>query len=556
MQLLLAALVVYRLLYHVLYMDLSPFALGTFSDGRLYEAAAFDIARHPPLGTQVHYLQGLYAYFMALPLFVSVRIAFRLFLQLLVAWLALWLFYRTTSGVFGRMQGALSTIVLLAHPMLAFYENKFVSAELGIACNIVALSAFGWMVARPRTGRIVACGAAAGLTVLARPNMLLAVPFTALAVALVVGPARRTRVRALAGFAVGVVLALAPMAVRNGIVTGRPTVFPAHGGGTSFYIGNNPDATGVWNTVGGLITGQVSHERTELVEELGLEGVPTKKLPAAIGRALYGRAFAYMREQPVDYLGLQAKKVWLTFGNDELTQDYDRWGEREMVPLSSRGLAPFAVVLGLGALGGMLLWRNGRGEETRNVQLRPWLWVLLGQVVAVVVANVVFFTSAQHRLPLVVPLAFCSGPALVAIHGRLRGVPVPPWVGSPGKAAVIVASVLVLQSVWPRTRVREPSAIHYYNLAVVQDWIGEPRQALETLDRAVDRRPDHPVIRLHRAMLARRMRQYAKADHDLDHLQSLPHVPAWIAEEALRERWRVDIDRAAARAAGKVGPRR
>ena len=79
---LLLALALLRVLYHFTYLAEVPFALATFSDGRQYELAALDILDHPPLGTHPFYLQGLYAYQMALPMMLGARIAFALLLQL------------------------------------------------------------------------------------------------------------------------------------------------------------------------------------------------------------------------------------------------------------------------------------------------------------------------------------------------------------------------------------------------------------------------------------------------------------------------------------------
>jgi hypothetical protein len=331
-------------------------------------------------------------------------------------------------------------------------------------------------------------------------------------------------------------------------------VFPAHGGGTSFYIGNNPSARGVWNSIGGLLSGQVTSESDELAREFALEDVPEAERPAAIGRAMYGRAFEYMRERPGHYAWLQVRKIWLTLGNDEITQDYDLYGEREMLPFRSMRGVPFGVVLALGTLGFFVVGRHGSHEPRATAALPVWRAVLVAQLGATVASNVVFFTSSQHRLPMVVPLAFVAGPALVALARRGRAVlGRTPAADGPGPWPVGLAAVLLAQSFWPRLVTRAPTAVHYHNLAMAQDWVGEPKQALATLDRAVERRPDHAVIRLERAKLARRLHQYDKAERDLLHVQSLADVPPWIRTEAARELVLVRFDRAAMRTRGGAG---
>jgi hypothetical protein len=430
-----------------------------------------------------------------------------------------------------------------------------------VACSILVLASLGWLLGRPTQWRTLVFGIVAGLAVLARPNMLLAIPFYVWALVLVARRHELSRTRAVGVYVLGLVLALSPLALRNHLVTGRATIFPAHGGGTSFYIGNNPSARGVWNTAGGLLSGGVIHERKELVERLGIEDVREADVPAEIGRRLYGRAFEYIAEQPGHYAWLQVRKVWLTLGHDEIAQDYDLFGEREMLPWSGRVGVPFGVLLALGLVGFVLVWRRRKTRpglvlEAREWGAPPWLVVLLGQVVTVLAANVIFFTSSQHRLPLVVPLAFVAGPALVGLWHRFVGErsEVAPWPGRPPGWLLLLAAVLFLQSLWPRLRAREPTAVHYHNLALVQDEAGEPRQALGTCDLAVQRAPDNAVMRLQRARLARRLREYDKAETDLDHIETLAEVPTWVSRQAALERELLVVDRAFAREHG-LGPR-
>ena len=272
MTLALAGLAILRISYHLSYLADDPFAVATFSDGRQYELAARDILDHPPLGSRPFYLQGLYAFFMAGPMAIRPWVGLALLAQLVVAAGALVAFFAAVRSWLGRRQAALATIVLMAYPMLAFYENKFLTAELAVATSVAVLWALGRAQRNPSPARFVVVGAAVGLLILARPNAVVAVPFVgwAIAGALPGDEASRRRRWALGAAAAGLLLALAPMAGRNLAVTGRPTVFPAHGGGTSFYIGNNAHARGVWNDAGGLLTGDVARERAELVDALGI----------------------------------------------------------------------------------------------------------------------------------------------------------------------------------------------------------------------------------------------------------------------------------------------
>ncbi|MCX4244916.1 tetratricopeptide repeat protein [Paraliomyxa miuraensis] len=533
----LLALVMLRIAYHCAYLVEVPFSLATFSDGRLYEEAARDLLDAPPWGTEPFYLQGLYAYQLAMPMLIRPWISLALLFQLVLAGLVLWGLHRALAPVLGRRDAALSLLVLLLYPGLSFYENKILTASLAVGTMVLMLLALARLQARPGVRAVVLLGFATGLAVLARGNMLLAVPAVAVAAALAWAPTGRPRWQGLGWLALGLLLALSPMALRNAIVTGRPSIMPVHGGGTSFYIGNNRHARGVWNSAGGLLSGEVVHEQQELAATLGVPEGPKAEQAAAIGRALYRRSFDEIGQEPGRWLWLELRKGWLLIGNDELSQDYDVAGERELLPWSGIGL-PFCVVLGVGLVGGWGLWRRARAEPEFCTRLRPWAWLLGGQLLAVVAANLLFFTSAQHRLPLVVPLAMGLGPGISWLaRGRsIAGTRADrrAW----GYAWAIVALVVV-QGIWPRQRVEGPTPEHYYNLAIAYVQIGQPHEAIVALDRAVARRPDHPVILIERATLERRMGRFDECEADLDRLSALPNLPPWIAGRVDEERRRV-----------------
>lgn len=530
-----ALLVAKRIAYHLIYIVRDPFALATFSDGQVYELAARDILAHPPFGSQPFYLQGLYAYVLALPMTIAPQVVMGLLLQLVLAAGALWLFHRTAKAELGALAGTLSTIVLLAYPELAFYENKYLSVSFGITCNVFAL----WAVCRAlRDGRprmLLLAGFAGGISTLGRPNMLLALPFTLVALLIGARARRQAGSRVWLAFAAGTALALAPMALRNLAVIGSPDVFPSHAGAIPFYIGNNPHANGRWNTAGGLVTGQVGLERTELAQQLGVHSDTPAALDRAIGEVLMQRAFAFIREQPGTWLGLEATKLWYTIGNHRFVRDYDLHGENELIGAVHQFGLPFGVLLALGVLGlFVLLGRGLRQRAVRAQSLGVWL-VLVGQLGAVLAANLLVFASAQNREPLCIPLAFVAGPALLAIWARVR----PAFADKTWEAsalALALAAALLLQSFWPRPGGDQPTSVHYYNMAAVEEVIGRLDDAVHHYARAIERNPREPVFRLSLARTLRELGRTREAEVVLDQLAAMPDLPALLRRAGEQER--------------------
>lgn len=515
-----------RVAYHARYLGEDPFALVPISDGRIYVTMAADILRDPPWGSEPFYLQGAYGAFLAVGIALGDAPSWAIVLQLAVMALAWWGFFCAIEVVADRRTAAVATAILLCVPALRFYENKYLTAALACASFVAVLGALAAVIRKPTLARIALAGAAAGLAILLRGNVVLALPWCAWAIVAFVREREGapTWPRALAAWTLGLCVVLVPMAVRNAAVTGDATVMPAHGGGTSFYIGNNAHARGVWNDAGGLLSGDVVHEPVELASRLGVDARGDAERAREIGRALYLRALEEIAAEPGRFAWLLLRKAWLLAGDDELTQDYDVLGEEELVGRAFSFGVSFGVLLAISAAA----WVGARGRS-RDAVGRAWTRTCVGLCVCVVAANLLFFTSAQHRLPLVVPLlawvAWARTDLAFRDGDRTRRV------------AMIAAAiaVLVFAMVPARSRQTEPSAVHDFNLALAQMKLGEPRAALASLDRAVARRPEHPVIRIERATLARQLGDLATARDDLAVIEHLPDVPSWVRVRVAEE---------------------
>ncbi|NVB38986.1 hypothetical protein G6O69_14180 [Pseudenhygromyxa sp. WMMC2535] len=596
------ALVAYRLAYHAIYLGDIPFAYATFAEGAIHEQAARDILAHPPLGSLPFHLQGAYAYLLTTGMTIHAWPSLGLLVQLGLVALSLVLAHRSARWLWGERAGRWCTIALLAHPPLMFYENKYVPAALAVGASVAMVAALVAMMRARAAGRsplgaAAALGVAAGVAGLADPALFLAAPFALMAAFVLARPgpdhavpeARGGDGWAAALTLAGLLVALTPLAARNLAVTGHADLLPPQEPGLSLFIGNNARSRGLWNDAG-LYSARAGTELSELAQTLGVDpDLDARDQAAALGATLGQRARAWIREHPGEFAALEARKLWWTLGDRPLGQSYDWLGERELLPWANRVGVSFSLLLALAVLGAAAVfgggWRpepGGAGPDDAGAgpddagagpddagaapddagpkpnpgQVQPLLaadaperrralgWLLAGLFFAPLAGNLALFSTAAHRLPMVVPAALLAGPGLLAASAALAArfgsaraaedrVTLPTW-------SWILAAILLAQGPWPRLRSNQPSTSFYYNLAMVQDEVGDPRAAMDTLGRAIERRPDLPAYRMRRAHLRVRLEDYDAAEDDLDVLDELAAdaeaqgspLPVWILEQA------------------------
>lgn len=530
LQLLLALLVVRRVLYHIAYLRDDPFAVMTILDGRAFEASARDIIYNPPFGTQALQLDGLYAYVMALPMSVLPWLAFAMLFQLLLAGAALALFHRAATSAFGKLEGSLGTALLLAYPALAFLENKWSAHWLRAAASMLVLWAFARAMQRATAGRVALFGATCAIAMLSSPWAALALPPSALAVRELARARDRPLAPLLAAFGAGLLLSLAPAALRNQQVLDSPELFARHAITLPLFIGNNPHAEARWNDAGGVIDRAFTGGREAVSNGLDLEGTPAALQDAAIDRELYGRTLAFVAGDPLALLERTARKAWHALGDDEPSIQYDVAGEREILGAGHDLGVPFGVIAALGFLGIAAL-RRAAAAPSERARLRGFAWLLTGQLLGPLALLLLGYVSTEHRVPLAVALCFAAGPALAALVRAARQ-----QAFAPRRAELALAAVVAAQALVSRGATAEAGAWHYFHLADVQERLGDIGSAIETYDVAIERDPEQPLFLLSQVRLLRMIFAVEPADQVLSDLEGLPGLSEDMRKHAATER--------------------
>ncbi len=383
------------------------------------------------------------------------------------------------------------------------------SARVGSASGIRFARDDGAGELGGRRGLWLLAGVLTGVLALLRENALLVAPLLLpLAWRRVAEASRRQRLRSAAwrsaAFVLGVALALAPVALRNGIVGGSflPTTFQ---GGVNFFIGNNAAADGAYHPIvpGKQIPALERREPIRVAEEaLG------RRLSASeVSGYWLGRALGWARAHPGAFVGLQARKLGMYFRWYEWPDAVDYYWIASLSPVFRLPLLEYGGALLLAAAGALLaLARRRRGEATAGGDLAPALVFLA----AWVASTIVFFLFSRYRLPAVPALLVLGGLPIAALAESWRGRRAggkSSRLATAGWASVCLVALMlpILAGYGPRLDLVD------YNLARLAEERGDADEAAAEYRAALDADPGNFLAYLNLGDLAARRGDFAAA---------------------------------------------
>lgn len=357
------------------------------------------------LGPGLYYVSPLYIYVLAAGLaltdsFTAVRV-----LQVLAGALAVGGIWTITRRWSTPRAAWFAALLAAGTGLITFYEVLILQASIDVALTTAALLALTWALQGLGARWFFITGVMLGLASLNRPNMTLAAAGMA-AVLLV-----RWRLRPVILLAAGVLLGIAPVAVRNVIVADQWSLVSSHGG-LNFYIGNSEIATGFYQEVPGItpdIKGQARDARRVAEQSLG-----RPLTDAETSDYFMDLALTWVRENPGRAAGLFLRKLAFVFHAQHvaLPYSYPFFAYDLQTALRFYAVGPW-LLIPLGLIGLVVMFRQS--HDRSNVMV----WLAFVPIYAVSVAA--FFVAERYRLPLLVPLCVGSGIALDAFATKVSG---------------------------------------------------------------------------------------------------------------------------------------
>ena len=346
---------------------------------------------------------------------------------------------------------------------LIYFDGEILPASLATVLGLSGLLLLLRALRRGTPGAFLPAGLVYGLAALAVPTVL---GFCLLAAAWITWKGSSRLGAAL--FLLGIAAAVLPVAGRNYAIGGEPVLI-SYNSGVNFHIGNSADHER-------LVRIRPGWEWDDLVGKPLAAGIDRRSERSAW---FWKQALEYMREEPLDYLALQARKgLRLLNGHEEgRNQGIYYWRHHSgvlTVSLWKRVIAfPFGVIAPLAVLG-LVLAIHRRGLDPAT------LFVL-----AYAAGVVAFFPTARYRAPMLPVLLVLAAHAAWWLWDRLREGRYRPAI----PAAGVVALVAVISNLGAGPMDMAGDAAIHYNIGQAHSRQGRAAEAGKALTRALELDP-------------------------------------------------------------------
>jgi tetratricopeptide (TPR) repeat protein len=418
-----------------------------------------------------------------------------------------------------RLCGVIGGVLFMLAPVPLYFEGEVLieSSYTFLICVVLLLhlraaNAAGW-----RAGLLWTLGGA--LTILAaqaRANFLVFMAvYPVFAAWRWWGSRRPDALLPLLGLAGGVLMAI-PWGFINENQSGGFQWLPS-AGGVNLYLGNRRTADGMVPEQARRVTYGERYEdsvevwaREEYESAMRAEHRQPETDALAVSKYWTHRAFGEIRAAPVRWLGLIAKKCWLTLWNAEIPNN-KAFAFLQQEYLWLRLLPVRWVVLLMLAPAGIwaaLKWGN-----------RDALLILMVYAFLYSAANVAFFICDRYRYPVWPAMAAIGGGGVLALvealrRGRFR-------TGTGILASMALMALISLPN-WFDAEL--PSFSRDYLFRSIS-WYekGSYGHALSDVDRSLELDPGEVTALHHRGNVLFALHRYAEADVDFE--QALKFIP-------------------------------
>ncbi len=462
-------------------------------------------------GHEVYFRGPLYPYLLAVFLKITGSDYFwtRL-IQMLLSSGTVALTYLLGRQFFSERVARLASVFCAIYGTLIFYEAMFLIPVIFVFLNMLGLYLLARNRDNPKIITYLAIGLIFGFSAIARPNILLVLPF--LAIWLFFHFRRRIETRSILililVFLIGIALPILPVTIRNYVVADDLVLISSQGG-INLYLGNNPSAEGLTMMMpeialdASIPWSKFIPTTTEYAEREA--GRPLKSSEVSSHWADKAKRFIF--EHPGRFLALTFKKLVYFFSGFENPDQHDIYDFRKYSSLISilifdAGLKfPYGLFAPLALVGIGLSYRRWKS-------LTP----LLIFFVAYIPTVILFLVTARHRLTIVPVILLFAAYAVYYFWDRFREAR---WKNVIIPAVILIVLWLLSNTTFFDLGMMNVTQIHH-NLALTYARQEQYDKAIEEYNLAIEQTPRVPALHFGLGTTYMNMKRYPDA---IEHLK-------------------------------------
>lgn len=443
-----------RLTYLVLYAR-SPLFDAPGMDPGYHVDWALDIATRSFIGTEVYFRAPLYPYLLSAFFWIFGESSSTFLIihavQLVLGAINCVLLYRLAARIYGLRAGLVAGLIAALYWIFIYFEGEFLFPVLLIFLLLTAFSFLMNAVESRRPSHFFASGLFFGLFAITRPNILVFIPFLLVWLYLLdrEDDLRSRFWKGAAAMVGAIVLCMAPVTLRNYLVSGDFVLISSQGG-LNFYIGNNPYSDGARAFIPGeFIEADWESGYREPIE-LAEREAGRALTPSEASKFWLNKGLAFLRDDPGKAFRLYVRKLRLLFNGSEIPNNRNIHFFAEYSGfLNLPFFIDFWMLAPIGVAGVLLTPRD------------RWWWLLVGFMVVYLASFLPFFITSRYRTTALPFLIIMASVFLVGFYEAWRGREWSRLLGA-GATVLVLGALLHLNNVkFPGGRVDQPSPAHY-----------------------------------------------------------------------------------------------
>lgn len=460
---------------YFLQIQSAPLADSLGVDAAAYDRMARTLADGNWLGESVFYQAPFYPYFLGVfYAFFGHHLDGVRILQLVLGAFNCVVIFWIARRLFDRKAALWCALLTLLYGILVFYEGVIGKDSLSILFTDLTLLGLVAAFQSPRWYVWLLSGAALGLSILTRGNLILLLPVLGLWMLIALRPRPFLQI---IGYGICLILGTAavisPVTIRNYVV-GNDFVLTTSQAGQNFYIGNNPNAGGFFENPEGVRLNPRYEEADFKALALQQTG-QTEMKPSEISSFWFRQGLEFIQANPERALALLAKKTAMFWNHFEIPDNYNYYFFRKQIGILPLLFVGFGLVAPLGVLGFFLARRKAL----------TWLFVLF--VLGYMVSIVPFHLASRYRLAIVPVLIVFAGYTVNWIVNKVAKGAFKPLL-----PALFSLVVLALAVNWPVIDEKETFKTPYTEMGIAATEQGRFEEAYDFFQRALEIDPSYP----------------------------------------------------------------